>query len=57
MTVWNTLFEDEQYNNITNKIDDLIKETRLMVKRQFKSDFIANEQRPKANALQNELKE
>ncbi|WP_204189680.1 hypothetical protein [Mammaliicoccus sciuri] len=57
MTVWNTLFNDEQYNNITNKIDDLIKETRLMVKRQFKSDFIANEQRPKAIALQNELKE
>ncbi len=28
-----------------------------MVKRQFKSDFIANEQRPKAIALQNELKE
>lgn len=57
MTVWNTLFKDEQYNNITSKIDDLIKETRLMVKRQFKSDFIANEQRPKAIALQNELKE
>ncbi len=57
MTVWNTLFNDEQYNNITSKIDDLIKETRLMVKRQFKSDFIAKEQRPKAIALQNELKE
>ncbi|WP_204237258.1 hypothetical protein [Mammaliicoccus sciuri] len=56
MTVWNTLFKDEQYNNITNKIDDLIKETRLMVKRQFKSDFIVDEQRPKAIALQNELK-
>ncbi|MEY8597690.1 hypothetical protein [Mammaliicoccus sp. H-M32] len=57
MTVWNTLFNDEQYNDISNKIDDLIKETRLMVKRQFKPDFIANEQRPKAIALQNELKE